>query len=96
MNVQFLIEASDPQKADVIRVAEEEIQFYLIEVGGEDPWAYARCHCGTASNIYSPVHWSFFGDKGDRLGDLVRFYSILDALQKNIGGPRNWGIVRDE
>ena len=25
-----------------------------------DPWSYAIYHCGTAANIYSPVHWSYF------------------------------------
>lgn len=40
-----------------------ELDFYLVDNRGlskeePDPWAYAKYHCGTTSNIYSLVHWS--------------------------------------
>jgi hypothetical protein len=49
-----------PDAAAEIRAAViREIEFYLIELEKPDPWAYALYHCGTASNIYSQVHWCF-------------------------------------
>lgn len=42
--------------ADVTR----ELNFYLVEKGEENPWAYAKYHCTTASNIYSTVHWALY------------------------------------
>ena len=38
----------------------KELTFYLVEKGEKDPWQYAIYHCGTASNIYSKVHWAYF------------------------------------
>ena len=38
----------------------KELAFYLVELGEPDPWKYAIYHCGTASNIYSDVHWEYF------------------------------------
>ena len=38
----------------------KELTFYLVEKGEPDPWRYAIYHCGTASNIYSQVHWGYF------------------------------------
>jgi len=37
-----------------------ELNFYLIEKGEDNPWAYAKYHCSTASNIYSSVHWGLY------------------------------------
>jgi hypothetical protein len=38
----------------------KELTFYLVEKSEPDPWKYAIYHCGTASNIYSQVHWGYF------------------------------------
>lgn len=46
----------EPMKAAVTK----ELTFYLVEKGEPDPWKYAIYHCGTASNIYSKVHWGYF------------------------------------
>ena len=46
--------------------ATRQLDFYLVEHPWEsnemmgDPWSYAVHHCGTAANIYSRVHWSYF------------------------------------
>lgn len=53
--VQFLLD-TDELRDEVRR----EIDFYLTECGGPDPWAYAIYHCGTTSNLYSNVHWHYF------------------------------------
>jgi len=47
---------ADANQRDAIR---RELDFYLLEVGGPDPWAYAIYHCGTMSNAYADVHWSW-------------------------------------
>jgi|SRR5580700_4815629 hypothetical protein len=60
VKAQFLVEPNEPKNTDAVSDVNKEIQFYLIEKGEPDPWGYAQYHCGTASNIYSDVHWSFF------------------------------------
>ena len=62
----FLVELLDnpelnQSEAERIKLAmTRELTFYLVEKGEEDPWQYAIYHCGTASNIYSQVHWGYF------------------------------------
>ena len=59
--VEFLIEEKlAPQHPKIIRQVQEELDFYLVNLGERDPWAYAQYHCGTASNVYSDIHWSYF------------------------------------
>ena len=58
--VEFLIPEDSPENKEVMRAVKKELDFYLGEKGEENPWVYARYHCGTAANIYSDVHWSFF------------------------------------
>lgn len=36
-----------------------ELDFYLVKLGESDSWGYARYHCGTTSNLYGTVRWSF-------------------------------------
>ena len=59
--VEFLpIPELDQGEYERIKLAvTKELTFYLVEMG-EDPWRYAIYHCGTASNIYSDVHWGYF------------------------------------
>lgn len=46
--------------------ARRQLDFYLVEHPRKfrelmgDPWSYAIYHCGTAANVYSLVHWSYF------------------------------------
>jgi hypothetical protein len=58
--VQFLIDRDNPAQEDVVKDLIHELDFYLIELSEPDPWKYAQYHCGTASNVYSSIHWSFF------------------------------------
>jgi hypothetical protein len=58
VNVSFLIEENEAN-ASLIEKVEKEINFYLLEINEPDRWKYAQYHCGTASNVYSSVHWSF-------------------------------------
>ena len=45
---------------EVRTAVEKEINYYLLEKDEKDPWQYAIYHCGTAANVYSPVHWSYY------------------------------------
>lgn len=62
--VEFLeVPDLDRGESDRIKLAvTKELNFYLVEKGEPDPWKYAIYHCGTASNIYSQVHWGYFPD----------------------------------
>jgi hypothetical protein len=59
VNVQFLIEKADPKSSEIAQDVAGELTFYLAELREPDPWRYLQYHCGTTSNVYSPVHWSF-------------------------------------
>ena len=56
--VQFVVEKTHYAEA-VIEVT-RELNIYLVEKGEDNPWAYAKYHCSTASNIYSSVHWGLY------------------------------------
>lgn len=59
--VQLLpLDNSGPHEDSLRSKVTRELDFYLVEKGESDPWAYAQYHCGTAANVYSSVHWSFF------------------------------------
>jgi len=57
--VQFLVDRARADRHSVVAKVIKEIEFYFMELGEPDPWKYAQYHCGTASNAYSDVHWSF-------------------------------------
>lgn len=63
LNQLNLFDKSEEELPDDVR---RELDFYLVELGEEDPWAYAIYHCTTAANIYSDVHWGYYpkGYKG--------------------------------
>jgi|SRR3989344_2317598 len=42
----------------------EELKYFLVNKEESKPWSYARYHCTTSANIYSPVHWSFYPATG--------------------------------
>lgn len=61
-SVEFLFERTDLRNSKIVEDVVSELNFYLGELrtpDRPDPWDYLRYHCGTCSNIYSPVHWSF-------------------------------------
>lgn len=60
--VQFLLPAGSPTRKarEIHEEVRRSLQFYLVELNEQDPWAYAIYHCRTASNMYSVVHWDFF------------------------------------
>ncbi len=61
VNVQFLAESGDAKNEEALNDVRKEIQYYLIEKGEPNPWAYAKYRCSTSANLYSKVHWSFAG-----------------------------------
>ena len=61
--VQFILLEGQANR-NVIDSVKKDLDFYLIEKGEPNPWAYARYHCSIAANIYSKVHWIL--ETGDR------------------------------
>lgn len=61
--VRWLVDPT--QDSGIASEARRELDFYLVNhprdsaLTGE-PWQYAIYHCGTAANVYSSVHWSYF------------------------------------
>jgi len=60
--VQFLVKKDDidPAKQKNYDAMIKELNFFLIEKQEEKPWEYAKYHCGTASNMYSTIRWSYY------------------------------------
>ena len=54
--------------SEMLAKVREEIDFYLTQWGGADPWAYAIYHCGTAANLYSEVHWHYLPNGQEERG----------------------------
>ncbi len=71
--VQWLLDTEAKENAKMVAATRRELNFYLVELGEPNPWRYAQHHCGTAANIYSKVHWSYFakGKCGDRHSSIV-------------------------
>jgi hypothetical protein len=58
--MEWLVTQDSPGHQAMLADARHELDFFLVEKNEPDPWAYAIYYCNTASNIYSPVHWSYF------------------------------------
>lgn len=61
VHVEVLIERNQSNAA-LITTVEKQISFYLLELDERNSWLYAQHNCGTASNAYSEVCWSYFAD----------------------------------
>jgi hypothetical protein len=60
--VEFLVERTDPENLYMVNEVVRQLKFFLVELrtpDRPDPWDYLKMHCGTSSNIYAIVHWSF-------------------------------------
>jgi hypothetical protein len=67
--VEFLPLHLPPAEVESIRAdVRRELDFYLLEVGGADPWTYAIYHCGTQANVYSSVHWGCYDPRASEMG----------------------------
>jgi hypothetical protein len=59
--VQFLeMDSKQDNGKEMMRYVRRELDFYLVELREENPWAYAIYHCSTAANVYSRVHWGYY------------------------------------
>ncbi|MBI4614789.1 MAG: hypothetical protein HY720_14355 [Planctomycetes bacterium] len=63
--VEFLAkEALEHETREMLRLAREEIDNYLLEKLEPDPWRYAIHHCGTVANLHSSIRWSYCPSRG--------------------------------
>jgi hypothetical protein len=60
--VEWIVDRADPAHREAADAVAKELDFYLVEKGEADPWAYAAYHSGTTSNAYSQVHWALLGE----------------------------------
>jgi hypothetical protein len=62
--VEFLVadDGTNPDVAQILADVSAKLDYYLVELGEQDPWAYAHYHCRTASNVYGKVHWGIGED----------------------------------
>lgn len=76
--VQFLLSAhsTDKRAAKILKDVRRELDFYLLQVGGPDPWAYAQYHCYTAANVYSKIHWGWYPKGPKRLNEPHSSYIV--------------------
>jgi hypothetical protein len=56
--VEWLVNREASANRDMVDAIARELDLYLLQVGGPDPWSYAQYHCGTTSNWYGDVHWA--------------------------------------
>ena len=59
--VQFLLPEGLTESAlEQVRSATfRELDYYLVELGEDDPWLYARYHGGTYANLYAKIQWGW-------------------------------------
>ena len=59
--VEFLVtpDPADPAFPEAVEAVRRQLDYYLVELGEGDPWAYAIYHAGTGSNLYASVHWGW-------------------------------------
>jgi hypothetical protein len=67
--VQFIVDKVI--EAAAVAAVTKELDFYLVENSEPDPWAYARYHCNTGANLYSPVHWGMVEPRDLRANEGV-------------------------
>lgn len=61
--VQFLMNASFGDHgpvSEILKDVKKELDYYLLQLGEQDPWKYAIYHTTTAADMYSHVHWIHF------------------------------------
>jgi hypothetical protein len=54
--VEFIGEP-DTARTEELAAAQQQLDYYLVDLGASDPWAYAVYHATTLANLYSRVHW---------------------------------------
>lgn len=57
--VHFVLPDDDCQDAKAREAVGRSLDYYLVELGEPDPWAYATYHTMTLANMYSRVHWGW-------------------------------------
>lgn len=55
--VEFLLRPGDSRNDEAFAAVKRELDYYLVELGTCDPWAYGVYHTATMANLYSRVHW---------------------------------------
>jgi hypothetical protein len=97
VDVQFLVDRSDPEAREAVAEVVKEIQYYLVDKGERDAWWYAKYHTTTMADAYSKVHWRYFMSQLDSeardftssLGEFPGFERMSFAVGSLLDDP-NW------
>lgn len=103
VNVEFIVDESDPAVREAIAAVVREIEFYLIELDHPNRWRYCVSHCSTMANVYSQVCWE--GYMSELELQVLRFDAEIsrlrgfDNLSFSVGELRrdpnwSWGFDR--
>ena len=63
--LELLIDDSTTDVEEMIAEVRRQVRWLFVEKGEPYPWAYAKHHCTTSTNVYSLVHWSWVSDSDD-------------------------------
>ncbi len=71
--VQWLVKSDSPENRAMLEDARWDLDYYLVKLRNDDPWAYAQYPCTTTANMYSSMHWSYFpsGRGGEMVSSMV-------------------------
>jgi len=87
--VEWLIDPGATKHRDAVAAVRHELDFYLVSLGEPNPWAYAHYHAGTASNVYSTVHWSIRRSRATAAAKTDSLGRLLDVGFQRCG---SWGL----
>ena len=59
ITLELLVDDSTTRGKEIIADVRREVHWLFVEKGEAEPWAYARYHCTTSSNVNSNVHWGW-------------------------------------
>ncbi len=89
-NVTFLIEPSSEKNKKRLTDVTRELNFYINDSNDPDAYRYLQYHCGTASNIYSRVHWTEFQARSMFERFMILFHLSIFVFCLWILGSVNW------
>jgi hypothetical protein len=99
VNIEYLLDRSDPLFDEVGAKIAHEIGFIISEGGidGPDDWKRVLRHCGSLANAYSDIHWNAFPSEIDGWSQNFRHAldqpSMFDRLSfpvADLNAHRNW------
>jgi protein-tyrosine-phosphatase/phosphohistidine swiveling domain-containing protein len=89
--VQFIYQGDQhgTKMQSILKEVTHQLDFFLVEKGDEDPWAYVQYHCTyAAANLYSNVHWGWIlkgWNSGVKIVEQGKKIQVEDKVEKQKG-----------